>query len=248
MTVARPPKKVAHASALGTIRLRFKASTGALTYVQRGGNQSAVDRNGTSLDTYIHALFGLILQRPTKRALMIGCGGGTLGRMLAAAGIEVTIVDIDKASFRLAKRYFALPREVACHVGDGLAFMQETRRRFDVLIVDAFIGEKIPPHMTAAALSSAARRCLRQDGSLFMNVCLDDRADRAADVFGLGFRKDGWTVRLFDQPGGARNAVILAGNVKTLRRPKLLHVPDVEAGRIKRELGRMRFRRLRAAA
>ncbi|MGB6311438.1 MAG: hypothetical protein WBG13_02555, partial [Pseudolabrys sp.] len=144
-----PPSK--HASKYGVIKLRFRKRSRTLTYEQKGGNQSTADCNGVSLDAHIHALYGLTLQRPGKSVLMIGCGGGTLGTMLARAGKRVSIVEIDPVSFRLAKLYFGLPRDIVCHVGDGLAFMQTTRRRYDVLIIDAFSGENIPEHMKGAA-------------------------------------------------------------------------------------------------
>jgi spermidine synthase len=233
------------ASAFGTIRLVRKKKTGTLTYVQKGGNQSAVDQNGTSLDTYIHALYGLLAQTKPRDVLMIGCGGGTLGKMLAREGKHVTIVDIDKKSFQLAKRYFGLPPEVACHVGDGLSFLQKTRKRFDALIIDAFIGENIPAHMTGDALCQGARKCLRPSGAMLVNVCLNDKDDSVADDFARRLRTNGWSVRLLDQRGTARNAVIAAGHVKKLKRPKLVEVPLAEVGRIRRELHGMRFRRLR---
>src|SRR5690606_34870757 len=110
-------------------------------------NQSSVDAKGVSLDIYIHALYGLALQRG-KKVLMIGCAGGTLATMLAREGRDVTVVDIDRAAFKLAKRYFYLPKEIPCHAGDGLRFMQKARGKFDVVIVDAFIGEAIPDHFT----------------------------------------------------------------------------------------------------
>jgi len=178
---------------------------------------------------------------------MIGCGGGTLGKMLARDGRRVMIVDIDRASFTLAKRHFGLPADITCHVGDGLAFMQRTRRRFDVVIVDAFIGEKIPPHMTGDAFCKAARRCLKRSGSLFMNVCLDDKADLTADTLAQRFKANGLEIRLLDQRGTARNAIVVGGNVKGLRKPRLRHQPQTEVSRIKRELTGMRFRRLKRA-
>ena len=149
-----PPPK--HASKYGVIKLRFRKRSRTLTYEQKGGYQSTADCNGVSVDAHIHALYGLTLQRPGKSVLMIGCGGGTLGTMLARAGRRVSIVEIDPVSFTMAKRYFGLPRNVACHVGDGLAFMQRTRRRYDVLIIDAFSGENIPAHMKGAAFFKAA--------------------------------------------------------------------------------------------
>lgn len=241
-----PPFK--HASRYGVIKLRFRKRTGTLTYEQKGGYQSTVDGNGVSLDAHIHALYGLTRQRPGKNVLMIGCGGGTLGTMLARAGRQVSIVEIDPVSFRLAKRYFGLPRRIACHVGDGLAFMQRTRRRYDVLIIDAFTGENIPDHLKSAAFFDAAGRCLRKNGIILVNVCLDRKSDPTADRIAAGFKKLGWPARILDSPGGERNAIVLAGAVEELRRPKLLIPPEAGAKQTGKELAAMRFRRRRAVA
>lgn len=241
----KAPLKIQHASKHGAIRLLYKKDTGTLTYLQRGGYQSAVDRNGISLDAYIHTIYGLLLQKPAKSVLMIGCGGGTLGRMLHHAGKRVTIIDIDKTSFKLAREHFGLPAVIDCHVGDGLAFMQKTRKRFDAVIIDAFIGEKIPKHMTGDAFCLAARRCLRPSGSLFMNVCLENKLDLTADRLAFRLKGHGWQVRLHDQRGTARNAIVAAGNVKGLRKPSLLLVPQAEAARLRTELRGAKFRPLK---
>ena len=241
--VRPPPLK--HASKYGVIKLRFRKRSRTLTYEQKGGNQSTADCNGVSLDAHIHALYGLTLQRPGKNVLMIGCGGGTLGTMLARAGRQVSIVEIDPVSFTLAKRYFGLPRNVACHVGDGLAFMQKTRRRYDILIIDAFTGENIPAHMKGAAFFEAAGRCLRKDGFALVNVCLERKSDPTADRIAAGFKERGLPVRLLDSPGGERNAIVLAGKVGNLRRPRLLIPPQAGAKQTGKELRAMRFRRRR---
>ena len=60
-------------------------------------------------------------------------------------------------------------------------------------------------------------------GALFMNVCLDDRADRTADKLAARFQRNGWNIRLIDTPRiPARNAVVLGGKVNALRAPKLI--------------------------
>jgi len=241
----RPPP-LKHASEYGVITLRFRKRSRTLTYTQKGGNQSTSDCNGVSLDAHIHALYGLALQLPGKKILMIGCGGGTLGSMLARAGRRVSIVDIDPVSFTVAKRYFGLPRNVACHVGDGLAFMQKTRQRYHILIIDAFTGEKIPDHMKDAAFFEAVGRCLRKDGIAMVNICLERKLDPIADTIAAGFKERGWPVRLLDSPGGERNAIVLAGDVNNLRRPNLLIPPQAGAKLTGRELRAMRFRRRRA--
>jgi predicted O-methyltransferase YrrM len=240
----RPPP-LKHDSKFGVIRLRYRKRNRTLTYEQRGGYQSTVDCNGVSLDAHIHALYGLTLQQSGKRVLMIGCGGGTLGTMLLQAGRHLSIVEIDKASFRLAKRYFGLSPDVVCHVADGLTFMKKVRRRYDTLIIDAFIGENIPPHLTGPAFFQAAARCLRKGGVVLVNVCLERKSDPTADRIAAGFRANGWVVRLLDSPGAERNAIVLAGNVQRLRRPGLLIPPQTGARQSEKELKAMRFRRQR---
>lgn len=239
-----PPPK--HHSKFGVVRLRFRKRNRTLTYAQKGGNQSTVDSEGVSLDAHIHALYGLTLQQPGKNVLMIGCGGGTLGTMLARAGRRVSIVDIDKTSFTLARRYFGLPRQVACHVDDGLAFLQKAASRYDTLIIDAFVGEKIPAHLQGPAFFTAAIRCLRKNGIVLVNVCLERKSDLTADKIAAGFRQKGCSVRLLDSPGAERNTIVLVGNVRRLRRPGLLTPPQAGAKQVAKELKAMHFRRRRA--
>jgi hypothetical protein len=112
--------------------------------------------------------------------------------------------------------------------------------------VDAFIGEDIPAHMKDAAFFEAAGRCLRRNGLAMVNVCLERKSDPTADKIAAGFKERGWSVRLLDSPGAERNAIVLAGKVKNLRRPRLLLVPQAGAKQTGKELTAMRFRRRRS--
>src|SRR5438094_8109082 len=97
-----PPSK--HASKFGVIKLHFRKRTRTLTYERGGGWQSTADVNGISLHAHIHDLYGLVLQHTGESILMIGCGGGTLGTMLARVGKRVTICYHDSVSRRLVNR------------------------------------------------------------------------------------------------------------------------------------------------
>ncbi len=243
------PNKFANlkfSSRFGVIRVRYRPRKGTLTYEQKGGNQTTADRHGVSLDAHIHALYGLTLQQSGKRVLMIGCGGGTLATMLARAGRQVSIVDIDPVSIIVAKRHFGLPSDVTCHVSDGLAFLKSTRKRFDTLIVDAFVGEKMPQHLTGREFFEAALRCLRRSGVAMINVCIDGNSDLTADRVAAGFRSRGRVTRILDHRGSCRNTIVLIGNVKNLQRPKLQVQAEADTRQTKRELNQMRFRRQRA--
>src|SRR5260370_31557398 len=112
MCSMRPPPST-HASKFGVIKLHFRKRTRTLTYEQKGGWQSRADVNGISLDAHIHALYGLVLQHAGKSILMIGCGGGTLGTILARAATRGSIVEIDPVSIPPPDPAFVLPRDIA---------------------------------------------------------------------------------------------------------------------------------------
>lgn len=235
-----------HPAKFGPVTVRARKN-GTRSYEQKGGNQSTVDADGVSLDIYIHALYGLALQRPGRKVLIIGCAGGTLATMLARAGRDVTAVDIDATAFKLAKQYFGLPKDVVCKVGDGLRVMQRSRAKFDVVIVDAFIGEAIPKQFTGDAFYDAARRCVKSRGLMLVNVCLHDRKDRLADEIARGFIARDWAVKMLDEPGGARNAIVVAGHVKGLRKPGVSAPPEVGAARLRKGVKAMAFRPVQIA-
>ncbi|MCB2109020.1 MAG: methyltransferase domain-containing protein, partial [Rhodobacteraceae bacterium] len=217
----------------------------ARVFAQRGGNQTTVDENGISTDAYVHALYGLAVQRKPRSVLMIGCGGGTLATMLHGSGVKVTTVDIDPAAIELAYTVFGMPRGVRSHAGDGLAFMQATRRKFDVVVIDAFVGEKIPRQFKGPNLAEAAGRCLARDGLVLFNVCLAGRRDRTADAIGEMFVQCGWPAKLLDEPGTDRNAIVIAGRVRGLRKPRLHLVPQTGVAALRRRLNAAGFREVR---
>lgn len=237
-----------HRAKLGLIRIKTDATSGAKIFAQAGGRQSAVDASGVSVETYVHALFSLVMQSGAKKVLMIGCAGGTLATMLHNMNVAVTVVDIDKSVFAIARKNFNMPRAVHCHAGDGLKFMQRTRATFDAVIIDAFIGENVPPQFLGDAFCVAARRVTKRSGVVLVNVCLDGLRDTTADDLAARMASHGWRTRLIDERGPMRNAIVVAGRVQRLRPPRLLMPPCIRAKKIARALTFMRFRPLRPSA
>ncbi|MHC4178352.1 MAG: fused MFS/spermidine synthase [Planctomycetota bacterium] len=84
--------------------------------------------------------------RPQARtALLIGLGGAQHPQALSYYGIHVHSVEIEPAMAPLASEYFGLVGEVT--VADGRAFLARDPRRFDVIILDAFLGGTVPEHL-----------------------------------------------------------------------------------------------------
>jgi len=225
-------------------------ASGGVSLWQETHNQSDADRDGVSLAGYIHAMFGLLLQARARRVLMIGCGGGTLATMLHRRGIETVVVDVDARSIEIARSYFSMPREIETHVGDGLRFLVKEPRRFDGIVLDAFDGKGIPPHLLTGAFFRAARSRMRARGAIFlMNLIAKDDDDRTADRIAARLRGVWRSVRILDSVGWIdRNAVIAAGAVRDLRRPPLLVRPARSAAKLGRDLKTMAFRTVRPDA
>jgi spermidine synthase len=218
-------------------------AAGHVTYIQDAVNQSMADANGVSLAEYIHAIFGLVMQLEPSRVLLIGCGGGTLATMLNRRDVRVTMLDINPASFAIARAHFALPKRVACHVADGLAFLQERPRRYDAIVLDAYDGARIPSQFLKPAFMRLVQSRLRPGGGFFVNVI----ARRIRDPYVReveGVMAKAWDgVRVLGaKTGGHHNAVVMAGAVEGLKRPKLDMPPLVGRGELRRDLGELVFR------
>ena len=90
---------------------------------------------------------------------------------------------------------------------------------------------------------------LKPRGSLFMmNVIVDDDDDAAPDDLVRLLRRQWHRVRLLDTDGWVdRNAVIVAGAVSKLKRPRLLMAPRPGGAKLARELAVLDWRPIRWA-
>ena len=234
-----------HQPKLGHVIVQDNRS-GKVSYWQKEYHQSAADSQGVSTADYIHAMFFFLRQVKAKDVLMIGCGGGTLATMLHRKGVDVTVVDLHKLSFDIAKEYFALPETVACHVADGITYLKKNPRRHDALILDAFGADGMPAKFKTDAFFQLAKSRLRPGGLFLMNVIVDDDEDAAPDELVRRMRKQWRGVRLLDTDGWVdRNAVIAAGAVARLKKPKVLMAPRPGGAKLKRELAILDWRKIR---
>jgi len=221
--------------------------TGKVSYWQKEYHQSAGDADGVSTADYIHAMFAFLRQAGSKNVLIIGCGGGTLATMLRKSGVAVTMVDIHKLSFDIARDYFSLPADVPCHVADGVDYLKKHHQRHDAMVVDAFGEDGMPAKFKTAAFFKLAKSRMKPRGALFlMNVIVDDDDDQTPDRMVRLLRRQWSKVRLLDTDGWVdRNAVIAAGKVAKLTKPRVLIPPRPGGPKLKRELAVLNWRGIR---
>lgn len=220
-------------------------ATGAVSYWHGGAQQSEADADGISLAEYNHVMYGLLRQAGARSVLMVGLGGGTLATMLHRTGAEVVAVEIDPAIVELARTYFAMPDEIEIHVGDGARFLARERRTFDAIVLDAYRGAEMPRHLMTPAFFNRVKARLKPGGIVLLNLIVGDDGDPVPHVIGEHMRSAWRNVRLLDRPGWVeRNAILMAGRVKGLKRPRLLMKPQRRAKSLAAALKTMQFRDL----
>lgn len=228
----------------GAVSILRDAATGEIIYKQGGARQSESDGLGVSTSAYIHAMFGLIVQRPAKRVLCIGCGAGSLATMLARWGAEVTVVDLNPSSFEIARQYFSLDERVACVVGDGVRFLKNNGTIFDAIALDAYAGNEMPSAFLTPGFARLARARLHPTRGRFLaNVFLPWPDHPAADRYARTLSRAFGPVRILDETSDThRNCIVMAGAVSRLAAPQMSIPPACAVGKVFQDLAAFAFR------
>ncbi|HKP01349.1 MAG TPA: fused MFS/spermidine synthase, partial [Nitrospiraceae bacterium] len=116
----------------------------------------------------------LALVPEPKRGLILGHGGGSLAKWLAARWpeLELDVVEIDPAVVRMAEEYFSYhpPPQHHVHVRDARVFLNSTKRTYELIWVDAFARQMIPFHLTTVEFFAELRAHLVPNGVLAVNL------------------------------------------------------------------------------
>jgi spermidine synthase len=134
----------------------------------------------------------VLYPREPKKILMIGLGGGSISTYLGRAMPDVTIdtVELDRRVIDVAKQYFGLretPR-VRYLAGDGRVFLNRSKERYDLILLDAYRGGYVPFHLLTKEFYALVKQRLTPDGAAGFNVhdgtkLYHSTAKTLADVF-----------------------------------------------------------------
>jgi MFS family permease len=165
---------------------------------------------------------------PPSRVLFIGLGVGAGPMSFARHGWSVDAVEINGASAEVAQQWFGVDAGlVNLHIGDGRQFLRTAKGRYDVIVLDAFLGDATPDHLLTLEAFRELRAALVPGGLLLMNA--NSRR----------FGKDFFTTALYRtlqaafpnvlalDGGNALNYSYVAseGPLEVLREPRLDRVP-----------------------
>ncbi len=148
-----------------------------LRFEEGGARQSVVrlgDPAHLELPYAQTVLAGLAFCESPRRVLIVGLGGGTIPMFLRAHYPELTIdvVDIDPEVVAVAKRYFGFCEDARMHVhvADGRQFIEQCRRPYDIVFLDAFGCDSVPYHLATQEFLQAVRRAVVSSGVVVGNI------------------------------------------------------------------------------
>ncbi len=106
--------------------------------------------------------------------LMIGLGGGSMPRFLMKClpKIKIDSVEIDPAVVAVAKHYLFVD-ENENHkiiIQDGRKFVESTKKKYDIIFLDAFNAEDSIPHqLMSIEFLNSSKNCLSKNGLMITN-------------------------------------------------------------------------------
>jgi len=139
---------------------------------------AAARRHPTLYYTESSGVGRLILEtqnkRPAIRIGVVGLGAGTLAAY-ARDSDRVDFWDIDPKALAIARDYFTFISDSPGHISvgrmDGRKALEASTDDYDVIVIDAFTGDAVPPHLlTREALALYARRLEARGGLLAIHT------------------------------------------------------------------------------
>ena len=121
---------------------------------------------------YFH--LALAVQPGAARTLVIGLGGGSVVKRMWRDYPEMHIdaVEIDPEVADVAYELFELPRDerIRVIVGDGRDVVRYSNETYDLIVVDAFDDDRVPPHLLTDEFLRELRDHLSPEGVVAYNV------------------------------------------------------------------------------
>ena len=120
-----------------------------------------------------------------RSVLVIGLGAASLTRFIyhLCPQSRMQVVEIEPRVVAAARQFFRLPEDdarLAIHVGDGVRYVLETERRFDLILVDGYDSNARAGALDTEPFYQAARARLTGHGLLSANLFGRSRGFRAS--------------------------------------------------------------------
>ena len=130
-----------------------------------------VRKQSAAMFTYMLAGLARAYTTNINDVLCIGMGVGIVPMEFAKEGAQVDVVEINPAVLPVGVKYFDLePERLKISFDDGRHYLNACRKQYDVIVLDAFLGDSSPSHLMTREAFAAMRRVLRPGGTLVINA------------------------------------------------------------------------------
>jgi len=185
----------------------------------------AVRKQSAATFTYMLSSLARAYTTNINDVLCIGLGMGMVPLDFARQGAKVDVVEINPAVLPVARRFFDFdPQKLQITFDDGRHYLNRCCKQYDVIVLDAFLGDSSPSHLLTREAFAAMRQVLRPGGTLVINCFgeLEEGQDFFTASLDKTLKKVFRGVRLHSSGSGA---VFFAATDRP--DPSFVHDPDL---------------------
>jgi len=131
--------------------------------------------------TYTRGMMCILLFNPQiKHVLAIGLGGGSIAKYIHAHCPDIVskVIELNPKIIQIARSQFYVPENderLEVIEGDGLQYLAEHTNATEVLLIDAFDSNGIPPNFCSQDFFDQCANTLKSDGILAINLWGSDK-------------------------------------------------------------------------
>ena len=129
--------------------------------------------------------------------LVLGLGGGSAAKLIRKYWKKASIVgvDIDSVFVEFGKKYMQLDRVGAdIHIQDATLFIKENKKKYDLILVDMYVGYEVPEKFIKPAFIKDIKDMLNEKGLAVFNRLYFDEKRKLAEQFNKKLEKEFETV------------------------------------------------------
>jgi len=166
--------------------------------------------------TQAMSMAALFLESP-KEILCIGLGGGTMPKFFYRLFVKtkLTILELNPKVIQIAKHFFKLPISKRFNIlqGDGVQYINEVDKKYDLLISDAFEDYGLPDEFCTISYFESCRNALSEKGVFMINLFgSDPKTPLYRDRINLVFDRQ----VLYVESNKLGNVIVFAFNEKNV--------------------------------
>jgi len=142
----------------------------------RGTQSSMLLADPDALDfAYTRTMIAALALHPApKNVLLVGLGGAALPKFIQKRfpDVHLDVVELDPDVLKVAADYFLFKpaANTRVFIMDGRLYLKRTRNQYDVILLDAYAGDRIPFHLTTQEFLRLLKTRLRPGGVVATNL------------------------------------------------------------------------------